>query len=114
MVVLERQGVPNLRVVAYRPSAYPARQAERTLACDELAVSPSGSLALAHPSSYRLPPKLLPRRRRRGDRIMAATARKEDRMRIFGLNAFVVLPVLLVTVLVVCAIIALVKYIVKK
>ncbi len=35
-------------------------------------------------------------------------------MRIFGLNAFVVLPVLLVTVLVVCAIIALVKYIVKK
>ena len=45
---------------------------------------------------------------------MVAIVRKEGHMRIFGLNAFVVLPVLLVTVLVVCAIIALVKYIVKK
>lgn len=35
-------------------------------------------------------------------------------MRIFGLNAFVVLPIALVTVLVLCAIIALIKYILKK
>ena len=35
-------------------------------------------------------------------------------MRIFGIPLFVAAPALLVTVLVVCAIIALVKYIVKK
>lgn len=35
-------------------------------------------------------------------------------MRIFGIPLFVAAPALLVTVLVVCGIIALVKYIVKK
>ena len=35
-------------------------------------------------------------------------------MKIFGMNAFIALPILLVTVLVVLAIIALAKYILKK
>lgn len=35
-------------------------------------------------------------------------------MTIFGISAFIALPIILVTVLVLCAIVALVKYIVKK
>lgn len=56
VVVLEGEGVGCLEVVPYDPPAYPARKAERTLPCDELAVSPPRCLALAHPSSCRLAP----------------------------------------------------------
>ena len=59
-------------------------------------------------------PLLQPRRRWRGGRISLSHYRKEATMRIFGIPLFVAAPALLVTVLVVCGIIALVKYIVKK
>lgn len=70
VVVLEGQGVGCFQVVPYRPPAYPAWKAERTLPCDELAVRPPRSLALAHPSSYRqAPPLYMAQHLRRGGRI---------------------------------------------
>ena len=101
MVVLEREGVPCLEPVVDGASADPARQAERALPGDQLPVGAPRPLPLAQ-------------LRTSGGRIAWVPGWKERRMRIFGLNAFVVLPIVLVTVLVVCAIVALVKYIVKK